>query len=216
MRRARPGLALAIAVVALAGCAAVTEPVVAPKPEPEKPRAAPKPPAPPPPVATVTPTPRPVPPPPAPPPPPPPVAKPDEVEILLADFERVRRLPAAEIVREQEAARQAFNQSRTDAARVRLAMTLAVPGHAGAEEVRALELLEPLVRNPVTNLHKLAFLLTAYIQEQRRLVMQAQGLQYSVQGLQQNVQALQQKLDALRTLERSLTEREPPRRRPGP
>jgi hypothetical protein len=88
-------------------------------------------------------------------------------------------------------------------------MALAIPGVLGTEAA-ALELLEPLVKNPTLSLHGLAFLLAAYIQEQRRLASQLQGLQQNVQGLQQNVQALQQKLDALRTLERSLTEREPP------
>ena len=137
-----------------------------------------------------------------------------ELDGLLSDFERLRRLTPAELAREQESARQAFNQTRSDASRVRFAMALAVPGATGAES-GALELLDPLVKNPAVPLHGLAFLLAAYIQEQRRLTSQLQGLQQNVQGLQQNVHALQQKLDALRTLERSLTEREAttPRRR---
>jgi hypothetical protein len=137
----------------------------------------------------------------------------NEVELLLTEFERLRRLPAAEIAREQEAARQVFNQTRSDNARVRLAMTMTVPGIAGNDEVRALDLLDPLVKNPTAPLHGLAFLMAAYIQEQRRLATQVHGLQQNAQGLQQNVQALQQKLDALRTLERSLSEREAAGRR---
>lgn len=136
-----------------------------------------------------------------------------EVELLLTEFERLRRLSAAEMGREQEAARQVFNQTRTDNARVRLAMTMAVPGFAGNDEIRALDLLDPLVKNPTAPLHGLAFLMAAYIQEQRRLAVQVYGLQQNAQGLQQNVQALQQKLDALRTLERSLSEREAAGRR---
>ena len=201
----KPRISLAIFGAMLAGCATVTEPPPAPEPDPA---AMVEPVEPPPPVVKVVPVPR---------PPtvmqPPPVAKPSEVDVLLTDFERLRRLSAAELAREQEAARVAFVQSRSDAARVRLAMTLAVPGHAGSEDVKALELLDPLVRNPGAGLHGLAFLLAAYIQEQRRLAGQLHGLQQNVQGLQQNVQALQQKLDALRSLERTLTEREPPRRR---
>ncbi|HUP95956.1 MAG TPA: hypothetical protein VM164_13680 [Burkholderiales bacterium] len=140
-----------------------------------------------------------------------------EFEMLLADFERLRRLPSAELAREQEAARQAFNQSRSELARVRLAMALAVPGSPPGEELRALELLDPVIKNPSAALHGIAFLMAAYIQEQRRLFAHIQGLQQNNQGLQQNVQALQQnvqglqqKLDALRTLERSLTERREP------
>jgi hypothetical protein len=146
----------------------------------------------------------------------------NDVDALLAEFERLRRLPASELAREQEASRHAFNQSRSDASRIRFAMAMTVPGSAPGEETRALELLDPIVKNTAAPLHGLAFLLSAYIHEQRRIVAMAQGLQQNVQGLQQsnqtlqqNVHALQQKLDALRTLERSLSERgEPaPRRR---
>jgi hypothetical protein len=145
-----------------------------------------------------------------------------EVDVLLADFERMRRMSPAELTREYDAARLAYGQTRSDASRVRLAMIVTVQGAAPGEETRALEMLEPLVKNPSAALHGLAFLLSAYIHEQRRLAALAQGLQQNVQGLQQsnqtlqqNVHALQQKLDALRTLERALTERgEPgPRRR---
>ena len=144
-----------------------------------------------------------------------------EVDALLTEFERLRRLPPADAAREQDVARQTFVQLRTDAARVKLAMALSVPGAPPGEEMKALELLDPLVKNASAPLHGLAFLLAAFIQEQRRLASLVQGLQQNVQGLQQNNQALQQnvhglqqKLDALRTLERSLTERgEPARRR---
>jgi hypothetical protein len=143
-----------------------------------------------------------------------PAARLAELEMLLADFARLRRLPSAELAREQEAARQVFNQSRTELARVRLAMTLAVPGSPPGEELRALELLDPVIKNQSAALHGVAFLIATYLQEQRRLFAHIQGLQQNNQGLQQNVQALQQnvqglqqKLDALRTLERSLTER---------
>lgn len=146
----------------------------------------------------------------------PPVKVSSEVEGLIGDFQRIRRLPAAELAREQETARQAFSQSRSDAARVRLAMAIAIPGGPAGEDARALELLDPLVKNPTAPLHGLAFMIASYIQDQRRLATQLQSTQQNVHGLQQNVQALQQKLDALMTLERSLTERgEPgaPRRR---
>jgi len=149
-----------------------------------------------------------------------PEPKTPESETLMSEFERLRRLSAADLGREQEAARLAFVQVRSDASRIQFAIALTVPGGAGYDDQRALEVLEPLVKNPAAGLHGLAFLLAAHIQEQRRLLAQLQGLQQSNQGLQQNVQALQQnvqglqqKLDALRTLERSLTERTEPAQR---
>lgn len=146
----------------------------------------------------------------------PPVVKPNEVETLVADFQRFRRMPAAELAREQETARQAFSQNRNDVARVRLAMSIAVPGSAPGDDLRALELLDPVVKNQASPLSSLAFMVTTYLQDQRRATSQLQSTQQNVHNLQQNLQALQQKLDALMTLERSLTERgEPgaPRRR---
>ena len=129
-----------------------------------------------------------------------PAGRPTEAEALIAEFQRLRRLPGNDLAREQDAARQAFSQSRSDAARVRLAMTLTLPGSPANEESRALELLDPLVRNPGSALYGLALLMASYIQEQRRLGGQ-------VQALQQNMHGLQQKLDALKSLERSLSER---------
>ena len=180
----------ALLALALAGC-------VAPQPDSEPPPESwPA-------VKPVTPKPEPI------------VERPNPTETLLAEFERFRRLSAADLAREQEAARQAFAETRSDASRVQLAMALSVTGSTSADDARALELLDPLVRNLTSPLHGIAFLLAAHIQEQRRLVTQLQtaqqnnqGLQQNVQALQQNVQGLQQKLDALRTLERSLSERE--------
>ena len=121
------------------------------------------------------------------------VVRPSEVETLVAEFQRLRKLPAPELAREQDAARQALAQSRSDGARLRYAMTLALPGSGAGEDARALEVLEPVVKNGASSLNGLAVLLASYIQEHRRLGTQ--------------VQALQQKLDALRMLERSLSER---------
>jgi hypothetical protein len=136
-----------------------------------------------------------------------------EVETLIAEFARMRRLSGAELAREQEAARNAFNQTRSDSARVRLAMTLAISGVPGSDDAQALALLDPLVKTPGASLHALASMLAAHIQDHRRLTAQVSGLQQNVQGLQQNVQGLQQKLDAIKSLERSLSGREAARRK---
>ncbi len=194
---------LGFVVVFATGCATVDEPrhVVETPPAPPPPRVLPQAvqvlkPAPPPQVALVAPPQMAVEPP-----------RPSEVESLVADFAKLRKLQPAELVREQESARQAFGQSRSDSARVRLAMTLVMPGAPGSDDGRALDVLEPLVKTPGASLHALALMLTSHIQEQRRLALQLAGLQQNVQGLQQNVQGLQQKLDAIKTLERSLSGR---------
>ena len=112
----------------------------------------------------------------------------------LAFYARARKLSATELVREQDLARRALTRSRSDGNRMRYALVLVVPGSTVADETRALETLEPLTRNTASPLHGLAVLLTTLLQEQRRLDVQAQGLQ--------------QKLDAMLELERSMTGRE--------
>lgn len=198
---AHRALCLAALLLGAGGCANVEE---KPPPAPRSVQATPPPVVKPPVLAKVAPAPTPT------LASPPPVAEPvraNEVETLVAEFARLRRLPPAELAREQEAARQSFSQSRSESSRVRLAMALGMPGTQASDESRALDLLEPLLRSPTASLHALAVLLSAYLQEQRRLDSQIAGLQQNVQGLQQNVHGLQQKLDALTNLERSLSGR---------
>lgn len=114
-------------------------------------------------------------------------------DSLLLYFQHIRNLSSAELGKEYETARQAYAQSRSDFNRVRFAMVLALPGSANGDEGRALELLEPVSKNPNSRLSGLANLLISHLQERKRLDLTAQGLQ--------------QKLDALRSLERSLIER---------
>ena len=120
-----------------------------------------------------------------------------EVESMLAYFDYIRRLPPAELGREHDSARQAFAGNRSDAARLRLALLLSLPNAPFKEEAKALELLEPMVkdtRSQYTPLRGFAFLLAVLVSEQRKLGSSVQGLQ--------------EKLEALKSLERSLNERE--------
>ncbi len=117
-----------------------------------------------------------------------------EAGAALAYYDRVRKLGGAELAREQETARRVLARTRSDGNRMRYALALAVPAASRADAARALEIMEPVTRNAGSSLHALAQLVTAMLQEQRRLEGQAQGLQ--------------QKLDALLELERQTTGRE--------
>ncbi len=112
----------------------------------------------------------------------------------LAYYAQVRQLTGTELAREQDAARRELARVRSEANRVRYALLLTLPGTPAVEEARVPELLEPVTRSSDSELRGLALLMTAFMQEQRRLETSAQGLQ--------------QKLDALLTLERSMTGRD--------
>ena len=112
-----------------------------------------------------------------------------DAESLLAYFEHVRKLAAADLAKEHDALRQLYVHSNSAIHRLRYAAVLSVPGAAFSDDARALELLDPLLKDPAAPLHNVAFVFGAQIQEQRR----AQGLQ--------------QKLDALKLLEKNMVER---------
>ena len=117
----------------------------------------------------------------------------DGAETLLVYYQHLRKLSGGDLSRELESARHAYVRTRADYERVRFAMVLSLPGYPFSDEARAIELLDPVSKNPNGQLQSLAFLLAAHLQERRRLDASAQGLQ--------------QKLDALKTLERSMIER---------
>ena len=116
-----------------------------------------------------------------------------EVDDLLTYFQYLRKLSAADLGREHDTVRQAYLYSRSEFDRTRLAVLLSLPGTAVTDEQRALELLDPVAKNPASKLGPLAALLVSNLHERKRLDASAQGLQ--------------QKLDALMLLERNMIER---------
>jgi hypothetical protein len=174
--------------LAVGGCA------VAPTPEAE----APAPPAEvrelaPPPPEEVEPPPVPV-PAPAPVIPAPSVAPPPEVRRVLEYFRSLKKMGSVELAREHDNARTAFARTRAEYDRMRLALVVSLPDTPFNDEARALELLEPMTRNPQSLLHDLSVLIHAFVHEQRRL--------------EQSLHGVQEKLDALKEMERNLIQRE--------
>lgn len=119
----------------------------------------------------------------------------------LQFFDQLKERPEREQRVEQERLRKSFAASRSDHDRIRLALALGLPGASHAEESQALELLEPLARDPRNDYHDLASLLTALLSEQRRRGEQATALQI--------------KLERIKDLEREMQERSTARERPS-
>ena len=116
-----------------------------------------------------------------------------DVENLVEYFSYIRKLPANDLAREYDTARQAYNRGRSEHSRLRFAMLLSLPGVPFSDDGRALDVLDPVLRKGNGRYYALAQMLSSHIQEQRRLNASVQGLQ--------------QKLDALKSLERSIIER---------
>lgn len=108
-------------------------------------------------------------------------------------FGRMRQRPVREQRAEYESARRAYASTRSEHDRVRLALLLSLPNAPFGDENQALELLEPLARDTGSEYHGLAQLVSALLNEQRRLGRQSA--------------ALQQKLDRLRALELEMQQR---------
>jgi len=125
----------------------------------------------------------------------------DDLDSLLRYFQQIKKLSSPDLVKAHEEARRSYTAKPSEYNRMRLAMLLSLPNTSFRNEAHALELLDPTIRNHTEGLYGLAFLLTSYIQERRKL-------DGNIQSLQQNVQDLQHKLDALKSLERSMSQRE--------
>jgi len=135
--------------------------------------------------------------PPAAPPAPPPVNEEDQQALaLLADLQRYIADPSEDLKRELAAANQAVTRTRSDAARIRLAVLLTLPAAGPPDDARALSLLDSVVGKNAGNssLKQIAAILYGQISERMR----------SVRDEQRKTAAAQEKLDALRAVERSL------------
>ena len=196
------GAAGTLVLVLLAACAtpappAADPPVSAPPPAPVQAKAEPIAviPVPVPPLVIVQSPPQQ--PPPAAPPAAPPVNEEDQQALaLLVDLQRYIADPGEDLKRELAAANQAVTRTRSDAARIRLAVLLTLPAAGPPDDARALSLLESVAGKNTggSPLKQIAAILYGQISERMR----------SLREEQRKTAAAQEKLDALRAVERSL------------
>ena len=116
-------------------------------------------------------------------PPTPVIAEPAAALKAVQYFSQLKQRPLREQKLEQERLRKSFAGSRSDHDRMRLALALSVPGSSLKEEAQALELLEPLARDPNNEYQELASLLSTLLSEQRRRGEQALQLQNKLEGI---------------------------------
>src|SRR5512134_2658088 len=139
------------------------------------------------------------------------ILPPSDLDRLLAYYEHLRRSKPGDLPKEQEAARQALNSSKSDLNRLRYALAQSLPGSAARNDDAAQALIDPLLKDEGRDagLRSFAQLLSASIAERRRYEERLRDDQKQAEELQRKLDELQKKVEALTAIEKSLMERGP-------
>ena len=122
----------------------------------------------------------------------------EEALAILNDLQKLILASTDEQKRELNLATQAVARQRSDLARLRLGVLQSLPAN-GADENRAINTLEPLLKGAPSPVRAAAIVILAQLGERQR----------SLREERKRSEDLQQKLDALKALERSLLGRKP-------
>lgn len=130
-----------------------------------------------------------------------------QTDEALRYYVYLRGLSAAELAREHDAVRQAFNKSRGDFARVQYALTLSLPNTRLRDEARAIKLLEGWQREDEGGLKRFGYFLVTQLAEQKRADETADTLRAKLKDEQKRADDAENKLNALKSIEKSLMKR---------
>lgn len=157
----------------------------------------------------------------------------EEVQMLMAYFQRMLSVSAEDLRKEFTAASQVFGRDKTESARFKLALLMSIPGASFRDDARLVALLDGSASralSPESPRHQLLTLLTRLTGERvRQVAVEREGLkklevdlkeaqrraeeqQQRADALQKRADELQQKLDKLLAIDREM--RHSPRRIP--
>lgn len=157
----------------------------------------------------------------------------EEVQMLLAYFQRMLSVSAEDLRKEFTAVSQVFSRDKTESARFKLALLMSIPGTSFRDDARLVALLDGSASralSPESPRHQLLTLLTRLTGERvRQVAVEREGLkkldaelketqrradeqQQRADALQKRADELQQKLDKLLAIDREM--RHSPRRIP--
>lgn len=157
----------------------------------------------------------------------------EEVQMLLAYFQRMLSVSAEDLRREFTAVSQVFGRDKAESARFKLALLMSIPGASFRDDARLMALLDgsaSRAQSPESPRHQLLTLLTRLNGERvRQVAVEREGLkkleaelketqrraeeqQQRAEALQKRADELQQKLDKLLAIDREM--RHSPRRLP--
>ncbi|MDH4462677.1 MAG: hypothetical protein QE290_01395 [Acidovorax sp.] len=140
-------------------------------------------------------------------------AAPDPVEQVLADSDRILRLPPAELAR--EITRLGDIEETTADTPLLLATALAQTRQP-VDTARALGLVQRVLAQPASQaLHPLARWMESRLLQQRRMEEQLERQTQQLRDAQRRIEQLNDRLEAVRAIERSLTTRPAPSTAPA-
>jgi predicted RNase H-like nuclease (RuvC/YqgF family) len=131
-----------------------------------------------------------------------------DADLLIQYSAYVRRLSAAEVLRELENVKQTVAKNH-DMNRLRLAILYGLPSQAVHDDAKCLAALEPVIKESNSvGLRNFALLLQALVADNKRLSENGQTLALKLREEQKQSEQLQQKLEALKSIEKSLIGRD--------
>lgn len=128
-----------------------------------------------------------------------------QTDEALRYYAYLRGLSAAELAREHEAVRQAFNKSHGDFARIQYALILSLPNSRFHDTPHAIKLLEGW--QDESNLRRFGHFLVIQLAEQKRADETADALRAKLKDEQKRADEAENKLNALKSIEKSLMKR---------
>lgn len=146
-------------------------------------------------------------------PPQPVVIKPSELEVLMQNYEYIRKKPVTELVKEFDKAKKNLSLAKNDTARVELALLLVLPNTPFRDIGAAINLLNEHTKDVrlSTCMGSFKHLLSTQLSEQQRIHNNINELSQKLKEEQKHSEVLKNQIDDIKSMERNLILRDMPR-----
>ncbi|MDO9103007.1 MAG: dihydrolipoamide acyltransferase [Candidatus Nitrotoga sp.] len=140
------------------------------------------------------------------------IAPPSQLEVLMQYYESIRKMPATELVKEHDKAKQNLILARSDTARAELALLLVLPNTSFRDTGAALNLLNEWSKEAKlsASMRSLKHLLSTLLAEQQRINSNVNELSQKLKEEQKHSEILKNQIDDIKNMEKNLILRDKP------
>ncbi|MDP1679925.1 MAG: dihydrolipoamide acyltransferase [Candidatus Nitrotoga sp.] len=137
---------------------------------------------------------------------------PSQLEVLMQYYEYIRKMPATELVKEHDKAKQNLILAKSDTTRAELALLLILPNTSFRDTGAALNLLNDFPKDTKlpTSMRSFKHLLSALLAEQQRINSSVNELSQKLKEEQKHSEVLKNQIDDIKNMERNLILRDKP------